>query len=43
MPCRSGWFARLCWAPEARYDFNDALLAIGASYWATLVERELAA
>jgi len=24
------------------YDFNDALLAIGASYWATLVERVLA-
>ncbi len=24
------------------YDFNDAILPIGASYWATLVERVLA-
>ena len=24
------------------YDFNDEILPIGASYWATLVERELA-
>ncbi len=24
-----------------RYDFNDAILPIGASYWATLVEQEL--
>ena len=24
------------------YDFNDAILAIGASYWAALIERELA-
>ena len=23
------------------YDFNDVILPIGASYWATLVEREL--
>jgi len=26
----------------ARYDFNDAILPIGASFWATLVEQELA-
>jgi hippurate hydrolase len=24
-----------------RYDFNDAVLPIGASYWARLVEAEL--
>ena len=24
------------------FDFNDELLPVGASYWATLVERELA-
>ena len=24
-----------------RYDFNDAILPLGASYWATLVEQEL--
>ena len=24
-----------------KYDFNDAILPIGASYWATLVEQEL--
>jgi hippurate hydrolase len=24
------------------YDFNDEILPIGASYWATLVERVLA-
>jgi len=27
---------------NANYDFNDEILAIGASYWAQLVERELA-
>jgi len=32
-----------CLLHNPRYDFNDALLAIGASYWATLVERELVA
>jgi len=26
---------------NARYDFNDAILPIGASFWATLVEQEL--
>ena len=25
-----------------KYDFNDAILPIGASWWATLVERQLA-
>jgi metal-dependent amidase/aminoacylase/carboxypeptidase family protein len=25
-----------------RYDFNDALLPIGASFWVTLVEQVLA-
>jgi hippurate hydrolase len=25
-----------------RYDFNDEVLPIGASYWATLVEHVLA-
>ena len=24
-----------------RYDFNDAILATGAAYWATLVEQQL--
>ena len=24
-----------------RYDFNDAVLSVGASYWATLVEQLL--
>jgi metal-dependent amidase/aminoacylase/carboxypeptidase family protein len=24
------------------YDFNDEILPIGASYWATLVEQQLA-
>jgi hippurate hydrolase len=24
-----------------RYDFNDDIAVIGASYWATLVEQEL--
>ena len=28
---------------NARYDFNDAILPIGASYWARLVEQSLAA
>ena len=27
---------------NARYDFNDAILPIGASYWARLVETSLA-
>ncbi len=26
---------------RARYNFNDEILAIGARYWARLVEREL--
>jgi metal-dependent amidase/aminoacylase/carboxypeptidase family protein len=26
-----------------RYDFNDDALSIGASYWVTLAEQELAA
>jgi hippurate hydrolase len=26
---------------QARYDFNDRILPIGASYWATLVEMLL--
>jgi hippurate hydrolase len=26
-----------------RYDFNDAILPVGASLWATLVEQELPA
>jgi hippurate hydrolase len=26
---------------EPRYDFNDAILPIGASYWATLAEQSL--
>ena len=25
-----------------RYDFNDEILPLGASYWATLVEQVLA-
>lgn len=28
-------------AHHPRYDFNDAILPIGASFWATLVEQEL--
>ncbi|MFQ6538863.1 MULTISPECIES: M20 aminoacylase family protein [Aphanothece] len=31
-----------CLLHNPRYDFNDRLLPIGASYWATLVERVLA-
>ena len=27
---------------NSRYDFNDELLPLGASYWARLVETELA-
>ena len=27
---------------NTRYDFNDDILPIGASFWATLVEQELA-
>ncbi|WP_144184774.1 M20 aminoacylase family protein [Elioraea rosea] len=27
---------------NSKYDFNDAILPLGASYWATLVEQELA-
>jgi amidohydrolase len=30
-----------CTLHNPRYDFNDEILPIGASYWATLVEREL--
>ena len=26
---------------DAHYDFNDGVLPIGASYWATLVEQQL--
>jgi hippurate hydrolase len=26
---------------SARYDFNDAILPLGASYWSTLVESIL--
>ncbi len=46
-----GCFVRIGQADGARgsvgvhhpkYDFNDDILPIGASYWATLVERELA-
>jgi amidohydrolase len=29
------------WLHQARYDFNDRILTIGASYWATLVETVL--
>ena len=32
-----------CFLHNPGYDFNDEILPIGASYWATLVERELAA
>ena len=31
-----------CFLHNPGYDFNDEVLPIGASYWATLVERELA-
>ncbi len=31
-----------CSLHNPRYDFNDAILPIGASYWATLVETQLA-
>ena len=30
-----------CVLHNARYDFNDAILPIGAAYWATLVETQL--
>ena len=32
-----------CMLHNSRYDFNDDILPIGASYWATLVEQQLAA
>jgi hippurate hydrolase len=28
---------------NARYDFNDEILAVGAAFWSRLVERYLAA
>ena len=31
-----------CTLHNPNYDFNDDILAIGASYWARLVELELA-
>ena len=31
-----------CLLHNPRYDFNDAILPIGASYWARLAERSLA-
>jgi hippurate hydrolase len=30
-----------CMLHNPRYDFNDEILPIGASYWATLVEQVL--
>ena len=32
-----------CMLHNARYDFNDQILPLGASYWANLVEHSLAA
>jgi amidohydrolase len=32
-----------CMLHNPHYDFNDAILPVGASYWARLVEQELAA
>ena len=32
-----------CMLHSSHYDFNDDVLPKGASYWATLVENELAA
>ena len=31
-----------CMVHNPGYDFNDEILPIGASYWATLVEQQLA-
>jgi hippurate hydrolase len=31
-----------CMLHNPRYDFNDAILPIGASYWVRLAETELA-
>jgi metal-dependent amidase/aminoacylase/carboxypeptidase family protein len=31
-----------CMLHNPRYDFNDAVLPLGASYWVRLVEQELA-
>jgi hippurate hydrolase len=31
-----------CLLHNPHYDFNDEILPIGASYWATLVEQQLA-
>jgi hippurate hydrolase len=31
-----------CLLHNPNYDFNDDILAVGASYWARLVELELA-
>jgi hippurate hydrolase len=38
----SGSAERGCVLHNPRYDFNDAILPIGASYWTTLVETQLA-
>ncbi|MBT4701111.1 MAG: amidohydrolase, partial [Rhodospirillaceae bacterium] len=48
---RPGWYAWIgngpgeggCILHNARYDFNDEILPIGASYWATLTEQVLSA
>ena len=37
----SGSADRGCVLHSPRYDFNDAILPIGASYWTTLVETQL--
>jgi hippurate hydrolase len=31
-----------CWLHNPHYDFNDAILPLGASYWARLAEMRLA-
>ena len=45
-PGACGWIgngpgAGGCLLHMPRYDFNDGILSLGASCWATLVEREL--
>lgn len=38
----NGAGAGSCFLHNPGYDFNDEILPVGASYWVTLVERELA-
>ena len=36
-----GRATRYCRSTSSKYDFNDETIAVGASYWARLVEKRL--